>query len=179
MMKGCPQEWSPEKIIEFLTTEGYPKVGRLSPPASRAQGWLFTAEIAEENQVIQTQTRIVRNDDTGEVITIKKHERKSRIAEGERIWGVRTWTMVEEEPRQPTQATKKNEEEAKAKEERERKESEKEKKKRGKRTKEENARSRKGEAKETKGKTTKEKEEKRKKQEDVRNKRKETAEKMQ
>ena len=177
MMKGCPQEWSPEKIMEFLTTEGYPKVGRLSPPASRAQGWLFTAEIAEENQAIQTQTRIVKNEETGEVITIKKHERKSRIAEGERIWGVRTWTMVEEEPRQPTQATKKNEEETKAKEEQERKESERKKKKEEKEQKRKIQEVEREKQRKEREKTTKEKEEKRKKQQEDRNKRKEAAEK--
>ena len=128
IMKGCPQDWGPTVITEFLRKEGYAEVGRLSPPQSRAQGWLFTAEIAREEKERLTQVRVIKNaDDPTEVITIWKHDRRTNKLDGDRILGVRNWTTVPTEPKTQEGTEKEKEETGKEQIEEEKEEEKKEK----------------------------------------------------
>ena len=75
-------------------------MGKLSAPHSRAQGWFFTSEVTREKKEQINQVRVIMHEeDPTEVITIRKHERRASKLEGDRIMGVRSWTMATAEPK--------------------------------------------------------------------------------
>ena len=48
-----PEHWSPQLVEAFLKEQKWKDIGGLLPPLKKHQGWLFSANPAEEDKLVE------------------------------------------------------------------------------------------------------------------------------